>query len=838
MELTGIWVLFSYFDTQIGPVTYMVKPLLKQSLQKRINKLMDIDIDNSKFEYSFQEIKTFNHMFYIESPDSRGRTLLCMLSICLEKETKKKEEIYQKLEKYVGIIKRIPKLYLLLTTKNLEKEELDAMQTNFTTLISNLYDEIKHIPEIGIKVVPMIIPGFFRYKEDTLINTYQNWISFENEIDLFKDLLDYIIRSQFDSAYSSWKEFDEGLIKNEENKIKFFLIGSFLSLKLEEFESAYQLAESALELSKKSEFYELYLDAILLLIECGSHLGIIMIFETALTIFDGSCGLSSFILRNYSKFFTLLEEGLELLEQCDTSRPDIKIRRAIFLMFLGKLKFLIFKTGKELSVVEEAINLLDESYKNLKSSPFTTILIQNRVILSLAYEILQNYQKSTKLLENAFDLTPQIPTNLKQYYIAWILQRQGWNYLHNGFIKETTEKFQHSLFEIQKINNVRDREILLAKTYMRMCYILSFQQVGFKKILTYYETSEKILKKYNEGIELSRLYYVMGDIFKSRGELTKALNYYKRCEELARSIDDKESIGISLTRKARISVQKLHLDQALELYQEALSYFEDINHLQFLGITYGEIGAIYQALGNKQVALKNYKLGLESFGNEGNILESYWILYKLVYLLLNTNFDQARKYANRLLKLRKKTNSDIIYQVSRLVKALILTYNPNPRQRMKSIFLLEQVVEEKIIQHHLSHAALMHLCDLLLKETLTTYDEQNIKDLKKYLNNLASISQEFHLSHELIEIKILSSKIALIQNDIKRASKLIEETKKISQNLNNPRINTKIRKATTRIEDYKKEMENIDFKNLSLKDRLIRVNFEEEMKNFIRLYNI
>ena len=838
MELTGIWVLFSYFNTQIGPVTYMVKPLMKQSLQKRINKLMDIDIDDSKFEYSFQEIKTFNYMFYIESPASRGRTLLCMLSICLEKESKKQEEIYEKLEKYVGIIKHIPKLYLLLTTKNLEKEEMNAMETNFTTLISNLYNEIKKIPGISIEVLPMIIPGFFRYKEDTLINSYENWISFENEIDLFRDLLIRINRSKFDSAYSSWKEFDEVLIKREENRIKYFLIGAFLSLKLEEFESAYQLAESALELSKKSEFYELHLDAILLLIECGSHLGMIMIFETALTIFDGSSGLSNFILRNYSKFYTLLEQGLELLEQCDISRPDMKIRRAIFLMYLGKLKILISKTGKDLSIVEEAINLLDESYKSLKEYPFTTVLIQNRVIISLAYEILQEYQKSTKLLENAFDLTSQIPTNLKQYYIAWILQRQGWNYLHNGFIKETTEKFQHSIFEIQKINIDRDREILLAKTYMRMCYILSFQQVDFGKILTYYETSKKILEKYNEGIELTRLYYVMGDIFKGKGKSTDALNYYEKCEQLARNIDDKESIGISLTRKAQIKAQALHLDQALELYHEALSYFEDINHLQFLGITYGEIGVLYQALDNKQKALKHYRLGLESFGNEGNILESYWILYKLVSLLLNTDFDKARKYATRLLKLQRKTNSDIIYQASRLVKALILTYNSNPRQRMKSIFLLEQVVEEKIIQHHLSHAALMHLCDLLLKETLITYDEQNIEDLKKYLHNLASISQEFHLSHELIETNILSSKIALIQNDIKRANKLIQEASRISQKLNISRINTKIQKAITLINHYKKEAENVDFKNLNLKDRLIRVNFEEEMKNFIRFYNI
>jgi hypothetical protein len=190
------------------------------------------------------------------------------------------------------------------------------------------------------------------------------------------------------------------------------------------------------------------------------------------------------------------------------------------------------------------------------------------------------------------------------------------------------------------------------------------------------------------------------------------------------------------------------------------------------------------------------------------------------------------------MELQRKTNSGIIFQASRLVKALLLTHNSNPRQRMKAIFLLEQVVEEKVIQHHLSHAALMHLCDLLLKETLITYDEQNIDDLKKYLHNLASISQEFHLSHELIEIKVLSSKIALIQNDMKRASRLIQEAIKISQNLNIPRIDTKIHNATTLIEKYKKEMVDIDFNNLSLKDRLIKVNFEEETKNFIRLYNI
>lgn len=838
MDFDGIWVLFSYFDTSIGPTSYKVKPSLEETLQKRINNLMDIDIDNSRFEHSFQAIKTFNHMFYIKSPISRGGNLLCMLTICVEEFSEGSQKIYEKLQKYVDIIKRYPKLYLILTTKNIKKEDLKERQQKLDALIDNLYNEIKDLPGIGYQIVPMMIPGFFEYKSDNNINSFKSWVPFDHELNLFKETIVNLVRSQFKSAYSSWKKIDESLLRKERNKIKYLLMGAFISLKLEKFEPAYQLAESALELSKKSPSLELQIDAIILIIECGAHLGMIMIFETAFRSFDASCGLSNFIVQNYNKFHTLLEEGQELLEECDISNPDIKVRNALLLEFLGKFRILNFKTGMQLSILEESITFLKESYKILKSYPFTLNLIKNRVNLSLAYEILKKYKKTSSLLDDAFKLTSDLPKNLKHHYIAWILQRQGWNYLHTGYIKETMDKFQHSVFEIQKISDERDREILLAKTQMRICYILSFQQADISKVLPYFEASQAILKKYNEEVELTRLYYVIGDVFKAKGKLTKALNYYEKCEELAKKINDQESLGISLARKAKIAAQTLHLDQALEYYHNALLYFKKINHFQFLGITQGEIGAVYQALNEKDNALHFYKLGLDSFRNEGNELESYWILYKLVSLFLHTDFEQAKMYATRLKELKKKTNSDIIAQASRLVEALVLTQNSNPRERLKSIFLLEQIVEEKIIQHHLSHAALMHLCDLLLSETLVTYEEQNVKDLSKYLDKLASISQEFHLSHELIEINILSSKLSLILNNFEESEKFIHQALELAQNLNIYELVTKIHKEIAILNEYEKEQESSDLQNQTLKERLVRLDFENEMKTFIQLFNI
>lgn len=838
MDFDGIWVLFSYFDTSIGPTSYKVKPSLDETLQKRINNLMDIDIDNSRFEHSFQVIKTFNHMFYIESPISRGGNLLCMLTICVEEFSEGSQKIYEKLQKYVDIIKRYPKLYLLLTAKNLRKEDLKERQQKLDALIDSLYNEVKDIPGIGYKIVPMMIPGFFRYKNENSINSFKSWVPFENELEFFKEPVLNLVRFQFKSAYSSWKRINESLLIKERNKIKYLLMGSFISLKLEKFETAYQLAESALELSKKTPSLELQIDAILLIIKCGAHLGMIMIFETAFRSFDASCGLSNFILQNYNKFLTLLEEGQKLLEECDISKPDIKVRKALLLEFLGKFRMLGFKTGMQSFKLEEAIALLKESYKILKSYPFNLQLIQNRVNLSLAYEILKKYKKTSDLLDDAFKLISDLPKNLQHYYIAWILQRKGWNYLHTGYIKETMDKFQHSVFEIHKISNERDREILLAKTQMRICYILSFQQADIGKVLPYYKASQAILKKYNEEVELTRLYYVIGDIFKAKGLLTDALNYYEKCEELAKKIKDQESLGISLARKAKIAAQTLHLDQALEYYHKALSYFKKINHFQFLGITQGEIGAVYQALNEKSNALRYYQLGLDSFRNEGNELESYWILYKLVSLLLTTDLDQAKRYASKLKKLGKKTNSDIITQASKLVEALILTQNSNLRERLKSIFLLEQIVEEKIIQHHLSHAALMHLCDLLLSEILVTYDDKSLKDLSKYLDKLASISQEFHLSHELIEIYILSSKLSSILNDFEETEQFIQQALELDQSLKIYELTTKINKEIAIINEYQKEIESSDLQNQTLKERLVRLNFENEMKMFIQLFNI
>ncbi|MBD3197012.1 MAG: hypothetical protein GF317_18305 [Candidatus Lokiarchaeota archaeon] len=838
MEFSGISVMFSYFDSSIGPVTYISKPMVDEYIQRRINSLMDIDTQNSMFEHSFQKLNSFNYMFSLESPTYRGGSVLCMLSICLEKHPKIPQKVYDLLEKYGKIFQNMSNLDLLLTQGHLQHVDFETIKRNFNTKIGNLYNEIKEIPEIIDEIPVIIIPGFFKCLYEKENKSTKSWISREDELNLFKEPLNKIIEFKYESAYDFWKKINKSLIVKESNEIKRLLLGSFLLLKLRRFDSAYKLAESAYKLSEKSTLPYLTIDAILLLNECASHLGMIMIFETALVDFDASCGLSNFILNSYERFNHLLKNGFELIEDCDDSKPDIKLRQTLLLMSLAKMKILKYKSDIQIINLEEAIEILIGSYEILKDYPFITNLIQNRVTLSLAYEILHDYEKTFAYLEDAFNLTSKVSKNIQYYYTTWILQRQGWNYLHSGYIRETMQKFQHSIFEIQKIIKKKDRELLLAKTQIRLCYVLSFQEGDMNKILDYFKSSEEILKIYNEGVELSRLYYVMGDIFKGKGRISEALNYYEKCEEKAREINNEESIGISLTRKAKISAQKLDLDQSLELYKKALLYFEKINHPQFLGITLGEIGSVYQALGDKEKALKFYKLGLTSFRNEGNELESYWILYKLVSILLDMNYSEAIFYSKKLIELRRKTNSEIVIQASKLVEALILSYNSSSRKRLKSIFLLEQIAEEKIIQHHLSHAVLIHLCEFLLNDMLTAYDNQNVVELAKYLTQLASISQEFHSSYELVYINLLRSKIAIIQSRIEDANKLINQVLSLVQKFDLIDFNKKVNEEISIIQNYNSDIEILNLKSQNLKERLEAVNFVEDMRNFIRLFNI
>lgn len=837
MQFRGIWSVFTYFNSIVGPTTFMVEPSLDNTLIKRINSLLDIHTEHSRFDHNFQNINTINGVFSIDSPSSRGGSIDCMLSICLNQLPEDRNELDDILDRYISKFQHLPQFDLLLSGTLKEEGISESVQTNAIKIFKEFHQDIKKNVKMYTQILPIIIPGFLKIDDSVSDDDWERWIALDDEPELFQDILYFVLQQDFEPAFTLWKSAELQPITESQDKIKFYLLGSFIARHQHDFLLAQKLGEKALERAQTLTSTDLFTDAILNLVDCTAHIGMIMVFETAFNIYDAKCGLSDITLQHYERFTALLQKAQERLETCKQD-PSNSLRQVLISEVFAKLEILYYKKEAKRVKIEEVKERLTNNFQILISFPFILNIIENRMGFSLLHEQLHEYEQATSYSTEALSFVKKLPKKAKASFTAWILQRQGWKYFHEGLLTESLGKYQQSLFEIKNIEPSSFKEIVIAKTEMRIGYILSFQKADSDVIHVHYDKARQIFEKFHEKTELSRLYFILGDLFKKKGNLSEALDYYDKCESLAKEIHDDESLGISLARKAKIAVEILDLNLALYLYQKALPYFEKINHPQFLGITYGEIGGIFQAMDQNEEAIQYYQRGLTAFRKEGNDLETYWILYKLVLLYLELNTSLAQLYAEKIFDLRKKAMGDVVNQAGQIVESLLLSLSSNSRDRLKAIFLLEQIVDEDVIQNQLTHAALIHLCEFLFKEIIQTSDIGLISDLRNYLQRLIAISHEFHVTFELIELSMLYAKLSLIELKIEDAIVLFKDAMNIAQHLNNSELKSKIGKDLAICQDLQKEPVLNMFKAFTLKERIEYIHLHIEIRDFIRKFII
>ncbi len=844
MEFSDLSVIFTYFDTTVGPTTFMVKPPIDSENLEQINSLLDIYSEYIHFEYNFHDIHTYNTIFPIDSLNARGGSIDCMLSIWAGDGLIQPQEealFSQLIEKYIKEFQNLPEIDILFLKNAKENPNFASIKSAFEKIFLIFYDEVNSIIIQSNQIIPTFIPGFIQFSGKYSSNDIKSWLGLDNIPKLLQRLLLYICLRKFETAFSEWEKIKEDFPFSDIDRVKYYLIGSYICQKLEKIPLANQFAEKAFEFTKYISDSVLYIDSVLNLIQSAAYTGMIMVFETAFKLFDASLGLSDWILRNFDEYSMCLKLAQCQIPQEMESLPhsnNYLIRKAIIEMMSAKLNLLLGKKDRKEVNFEKIKEQIEKSFDILKDFSFIELLIENRILYSLFYESIEENASAQIIYDEALQISQDLPPVLKAEYTAWINQRKGWNAFHSGNLPQSVDLFNQSLFNLKCIQDLSKMDIFSGKTNMRIGFLLSFQKEDLKKIEKYYLQAKEKFEIHGEKTELARLYYLIGDLYKKKGVLSEALDYYDKCENLAKNNDDEECLAISLARKAKIAVEILDLNLALYLYKKALNLFEKINHPQFLGIIYGEIGGIYHAIDKLDNALHYYEKGLNSFKKEGNELQSYWILYKLVLLFLETDIEKTRFYAEKLFEMRKTAKDDIIIQTAKIVEGLLLSLSGKHRDQMKAVFLLEQVTEESIIDSTITHAALLHLCEFLVTLILTSNDETLILDLRKHLGHLIVISREFHVRYELLELSILYAKISITQFHLDEAAKVLKDSINIAVHLNNQKLKKRVSSELKFLSYMKKEQGYDEFKKLTLGERFKRIHLDKEIRDFIRNFNI
>jgi tetratricopeptide (TPR) repeat protein len=150
----------------------------------------------------------------------------------------------------------------------------------------------------------------------------------------------------------------------------------------------------------------------------------------------------------------------------------------------------------------------------------------------------------------------------------------------------------------------------------------------------------------------------IGLVYKIKGELDKALEYYGKAWKLNEELGRREGMAIGLGNIGIVYRIKGELDKALEYYEKAWKLNEELGRKEGMAADLGNIGNVYRIKGELDKALeylkKALKLNEELGRREGraNQLGNIGIVYQI-----KGELDKALEYYGKALKLDEELGS-------------------------------------------------------------------------------------------------------------------------------------------------------------------------------------
>lgn len=426
-----------------------------------------------------------------------------------------------------------------------------------------------------------------------------------------------------------------------------------------------------------------------------------------------------------------------------------------------------------LEAVLEAQNLLDGLEPGLTdeiNQRKGALLHQGGIIYWFKGELdlaLEYHQQSLKIKEELND----------KHGTAVSLNNIGLVFWSKGDLNHALEYYQQSL-EVSKLLGYQrsTASVLtnLGNTYTKMG--------DLDKALECQKRSLAIREEMEYNHDIVTTLINLGVVFQLKGDLNQAQNYYQKSFEMADELGLPRDIALAINNLGTVCELKGELGAALDHFQRSYAIYEELGIKEQIGLLLANIGEIYRKKSDYGKAQDYYQRSLTLFQELGNDPMRAVILFELVWVALERQ-DSAlvEQSFQQLQEINARTDYRIIEQRYRVAQALILKASKRARQKLKAAEILEEVVSEEVSDHSLTVTAMIHLCDLLLSELKMTGEDELLGNITTLTNQLLTIAKQ-QASHSLLaETYLLQSKLALIEMDMGRASKLLTQAQAIAE---------------------------------------------------------
>ncbi|MFX0092078.1 MAG: tetratricopeptide repeat protein, partial [Candidatus Hodarchaeota archaeon] len=369
--------------------------------------------------------------------------------------------------------------------------------------------------------------------------------------------------------------------------------------------------------------------------------------------------------------------------------------------------------------------------------------------------------------------------------------------------------FQQSLSLFEQIGNKQD----IGRVFNNIGEV--YRQKGeLNQALDYYQRClvihEEIGNKHDVALALNNI----GEIYRSKGDVNLALQNFQRGLPIFKEIDNTLHASLSLNNIGGIYRQKGELDKALDCHQQALALRKELGNKQHIAESLNSIGNIYQAKGDLNQALEYHKQSLTLAEEIGNTIDISLSLFYLISVASDKlSPELAQQYLQDLQVIEEKDQNKNIRQRYKLARGIFLKMGDKLEEELGFVVLhrvltklvtakrlFRQIIAEEVVDHELTVEAIFNLCELLIMELKTLGNEEILDEVNQLAQKLLYIGQNQRSYSLLTKTYLLMAKLALLQPNIEEARRLLAQAQDIAKNKGYNRLLAVITKEQKRLE--------------------------------------
>ncbi len=430
-----------------------------------------------------------------------------------------------------------------------------------------------------------------------------------------------------------------------------------------------------------------------------------------------------------SAYFELgeLNTCLEVIKTAENVLIPVKVKsQPEYMKRDSKLKFLRGKTYRRKGELDLALGYLQESFFIIQEcgNQYEKADILN--LLGIVHASRSENDSALGFLKKSLGIFEELENRSQ---IIKLTNNIGMIYWLKGELDQSLEYFQKSFFLSEKEGDKIRQALSLLNIGL-----IHRNKGNLDPALEFFEKGLRIYKELKIRSELATFYNNIGVIFQIKGELDEASKYYKKSLVIAEELEDKQEIATSL----------------------------------------GNIGGIYQYQGDTDKSIRYYKKSLDLFMDIGNDINTSRILFTLIQVHEGDS-EQARFYLEELHQINSKEENKLISQIYRLGKAITLKSSGRIINLAEAQQLFKEITQEEILNIEFTGFSMLYLCESLLLELKATGKEEILDEVEDVLEQFREFVEKRYSYHWLAQIYWLESKLALLELDLERSQRLLNQ---------------------------------------------------------------